>query len=144
MFEFSRHLYLCNHLSESIHSWTKGTLPNPYPTQTLLPYPPLPYPTRPSYPTHPPTYPTQPYPLRIQTHAPNQASRAMQHNAVMRQLLFTIKSNCLITTVVHRQYQFPLQQGTHFNACTCIMKGHFNKCHLFSLCNHILNLWEHG
>ena len=73
------------------------TLPCPCPTPTPpipfyhpLPYPPLPYPTPPlpSYPT--PTIPTPtlpystqpyptlptPYPLRIQTHAHNQASRS--------------------------------------------------------------------
>ena len=53
--KFSRSLYLCNHLSESIHSWTKGTLSkhtHPIPPQ---PTPPLPYPT----PT--PPHPTLPY-----------------------------------------------------------------------------------
>ena len=74
MLEFSRSLYLCNHLPESIHSWTKGTLPYPtllaYPTHmpTLpftspsptLHYPalPLPYP----YPTYPTLTPTPPHP----------------------------------------------------------------------------------
>ena len=57
--------YLCTHLSESIHSWTKGTqthptptlpsYPNPYPP--TLPYPTLPYPT-PPYPSLPHPYPT--------------------------------------------------------------------------------------
>ena len=87
MLEFSRSLYLCNHLSESIHSWTKGTLPKPvlpYPTPPTPPLPhpcltlpppiafnPTPYPTLP-YPTPPHPYqftlppplpyPTQPYP----------------------------------------------------------------------------------
>ena len=56
--EFSKSLYLCNHLSESIHSWTKGTLP--YPT---LPYPTLPYPTPPHpTPPHPYSYPALFYP----------------------------------------------------------------------------------
>ena len=76
--EFSRSLYLCNHLSESIHSSTKGTLPNStllYPTppdpthpNPPLSYPKLPYPT-PPHTTHPtpiltpPTLPyTYPYP----------------------------------------------------------------------------------
>ena len=55
--EFSRSLYLCNHLSESIHTWTKGT-PNPtlpYPTPPHRPTPPHPYPTLPN-PPH--SYPT--------------------------------------------------------------------------------------
>ena len=61
--EFSRSLYLCNHLSESIHSWTKGTLPHP--TLPLLPYPTPPNPTHLPllYPNpYPPTLPTLPYP----------------------------------------------------------------------------------
>ena len=97
--EFSKGLYLCNHLSESIHSWTKGTLPLPHPTPShptpTLPLP-HPYPTLPQpipsptltypnlpCPTLPYATPTQsnptlplPYPLRIQTHAHNQASRS--------------------------------------------------------------------
>ena len=134
MLEFSRCLYLWNHLSESIHSWTKDTLPHPpspllptlpystlpypslplltlpfptyptlfYPTPPTLSYPTLTYPSYPT-PTHPtlpypyptppiPSYPPLPYPptllpystptlplpipypLRIQTHAHNQAS----------------------------------------------------------------------
>ena len=53
MLEFPRSLYLCNHLSESIHSWTKGTLPKPHPCPT----PPHPYPTpTPPYRTLPYTY----------------------------------------------------------------------------------------
>ena len=93
MLEFSRSLYLCNHCSESIHIWTKGTLPkhnpphttlpypNPYPTPTTptltlplpypyltLPYPTLPYPTLP-YPTLP--YPTLPYPTLTIPHPPH-------------------------------------------------------------------------
>ena len=73
MLEFSRSLYLCNHLSESIHSWIKGTLPNPtlptpsHPSPTL-PYPTLPHPALP-HPT--PTPPTLPYPtLPLLTHTP--------------------------------------------------------------------------
>ena len=103
-------LYLCNHLSESIRSWTKGTLPHPYttlhyptlpypnqayptlpyPIPTLLPFPttplpslPYPNPYQPTLPlpsnhTLPLPHPTLPlpYPLRIQTHAHNQASRS--------------------------------------------------------------------
>ena len=73
MLEFSRILYLCNHLSESIHSWTKGTLhyptpPRPTPTPPTQPYINLPvslllYPT-PPHPTPTPTlpHPTLPYP----------------------------------------------------------------------------------
>ena len=59
--EFSRSLYLCTHLSESIHSWTKGTQTHPTlpypptPTHTLLPYLTLPYPILP--------HPTLPYPI---------------------------------------------------------------------------------
>ena len=47
--------YLCTHLSESIHSWTKGTQTHP-----TLPYPTLPYPTL-SYPTLPFPTPSLPY-----------------------------------------------------------------------------------
>ena len=95
---------------ESIHSWTKGTLPYPTLPHPTLPYPILPYPYLPydtlpyptlTYPSLPYPYPTLtlpypyptlplplpyhplpnptlplPYPLRIQTHAHNQASRS--------------------------------------------------------------------
>ena len=74
MLQFSRSLYLCNHLLGSIHSWTKGTCnptpPLPYPTLTLAYpfYPTLPTPTSPTLPS--PSlpyltllYPTQPIPL---------------------------------------------------------------------------------
>ena len=66
MLEISRSLYLCNHLLESIHSWTKGTLSSalpspPHPTTPSLPYPTLPYPTL-TYPILNLFYPTLPYP----------------------------------------------------------------------------------
>ena len=64
MLEFSRSLYLCNHLSESIHSWTKGTLPYPL-------YPTLPHHKPPHCHPH-----SHPYPTRIHTHAHNQASHS--------------------------------------------------------------------
>ena len=94
--EFSRRQYLCNHLSESIHTWTKGThleskwdnLDPTLPIPLLLPYPTLPYPTLP-YPTLPylyhvpyfllyptphrpahTTYPTSPIPLPYQPTLP--------------------------------------------------------------------------
>ena len=58
--KFSWSLYLCNHFLESIHTWTKGTLPYPTPTPIHpIPTPTL-YPTRP-YPTLP--IPTQPVPI---------------------------------------------------------------------------------
>ena len=57
MLEFSRSIYLCNHLLESIHSLTKGTLPNPIPPYPTLPNPTLPY----SYLYLP--YPYLPYPF---------------------------------------------------------------------------------
>ena len=61
------------HLSESIYTWTKGTLyptlPYPMPLPYTLPYPtlPYPYPTLP-YPTLP--YPTLPYPIPCPTRYP--------------------------------------------------------------------------
>ena len=82
MLEFSRCLNLCNHISESIHSWTKGTYPtlnlphptpptHPFSTPTTLPYPTATFPC-PFYPTHPtlrlplsypyPTHTLLPYP----------------------------------------------------------------------------------
>ena len=70
---FSTSLYLCNHLSESIHSWTKGvpyhTIPYPTLPPTLAPTLPLPYPIlyNPilSYPyrTPPLPYPNPPHPI---------------------------------------------------------------------------------
>ena len=91
MLEFSRSPYLCNHLSENIHSWIKVSFPTPpnqikpyhttphptHPPHPTLPYPTLPYPTLPyptlpypilSYPTLP--YPTQPYPYPTLTLPP--------------------------------------------------------------------------
>ena len=74
--EFSRILYLCNHLSESIHSWTEGILPlhTTPPPYSTLPHPTLPYPTLPHHtiplpqPTLPTlTYPTLPYPTPYPT-----------------------------------------------------------------------------
>ena len=67
MLEFSRSLYLGNHLSESIHSWAKGTLPFTTPPLSL----PLPSYSTPTDPTN-----TLPKPLRIHTHAHKQASRS--------------------------------------------------------------------
>ena len=79
--EFSRSLYLCNHLSESIHSWTKGILHYPTPPHTLLSLTPprptlalplpltlLPYPTL-NYPY--PSYHTLPYPTPPQPTSPH-------------------------------------------------------------------------
>ena len=72
MLEFSRSLYLCNHLSESIHSWTKGTLPKhtpPNPTPTLSYSYPNPTPHYTTYPTLPLL--TLPYPTATPPDLPN-------------------------------------------------------------------------
>ena len=62
MLEFYRSLYNCNHLLESIHSWTKDTLPNRTLSYPTLPGP-LPFPTLPFYTLpYPSLTPTLPYP----------------------------------------------------------------------------------
>ena len=63
MLKFSRSVYLCNQLSESIYSWIKITLPHPTPPHLYpipLIYPTLPYSTLPTPPLL--SYPTLPYP----------------------------------------------------------------------------------
>ena len=68
--EFSRSLYLCNHLSESIHSWTKGTLPQPTPAHPY-PTPSPPYPTLPNSYTPYPALPHPPCPTTTHTLLPS-------------------------------------------------------------------------
>ena len=70
MLEFYRSLYICNHLSESIHSWTKDTLPYRTLSYRTLPYRTVPYPAAYAtlhYPTHTLPFPTLPYPTPYST-----------------------------------------------------------------------------
>ena len=114
--------YLCNHLSISIHSWTKGTLPYPTP-----PYPTLPYPPTTPHPT--PPLPTYPYPTQ---HMHISKTVAVELHCHATALIADVKTKAQISCLCRAAYQrlcfsyidsiippnLKLQVSSHLLLCT--------------------------